>query len=133
MVALGTFVLHSFVKPPVTAGRYQLHGTQPMDGITVGEHVADVIVSSPRYTMPPDQILSTFPPAMAEGDFGTRLPQIALKRRTLPWERAPCRPTPRRSPSASRRARYSRNRRTPTVLLVTTRPSPRPSSTRSSR
>jgi hypothetical protein len=89
MVALGTFVLHSFVKPPVTAGRYQLHGTQPMPGITVGEHVADVIVSSPRYVMPPDQILSTFPPAMAEGDFSGRLPQIALKRRTLPWERDP--------------------------------------------
>src|SRR5262245_8394850 len=89
MVALGTFVPHSFVKPPVTAGRYQLHGTQPMDGITVGEHVADVVVSSPRYVMPPDQILSTFPPAMAEGDFGSRLPQIALKRRTLPWERDP--------------------------------------------
>ena len=79
MVALGTFVLHSFVKPPVTAGRYELHGTQPMPGITVGEHVADVIVSSPRYVMPPDQILSTFPPAMAEGDFGSRLPQIALE------------------------------------------------------
>jgi len=45
MVALGTFVLHSFVKPPVTAGRYQLHGTQPMDGITVGEHVADVLAA----------------------------------------------------------------------------------------
>ena len=89
MVALGTFVLHSFVKPPVTAGRYELHGTQPMAGLTVGEHVADVIVSSPRYLMPPDQILSTFPPAMAEGDFGSRLPQIALKRRTLPWERDP--------------------------------------------
>jgi hypothetical protein len=89
MVALGTFVLHSFVKPPVTAGRYQLHGTQPIAGITVGEHVADVIVSSPRYAMPPDQILSTFPPAMAEGDFSGRLPQIALKRRTLPWERDP--------------------------------------------
>jgi hypothetical protein len=89
VVALGTFVLHSFVKPPVTAGSYELHAAQPMDGITIGEHVADVIVSSPRYTMPPDQILSTFPPAMAEGDFGGRLPQIALKRRTLPWERIP--------------------------------------------
>jgi hypothetical protein len=89
MVTLGTFVLHSFVKPPVKAGRYQLHGTQPIAGITVGEHVADVIVSSPRYVMPPDQILSTFPPAMAEGDFGGRLPQIVLKRRTLPWERDP--------------------------------------------
>jgi len=94
MVALGTFVLHSFVKPPVPAGRYQLHGTQPIAGITVGEHVADVIVSSPRYVMPPDQILSTFPPAMAEGDFGGRLPQIVLKRRTLPWERDPGGPPP---------------------------------------
>ena len=44
--------------------------------------------------MPPDQILSTFPPAMAEGDFGSRLPQIALKRRTLPWERDPGGPAP---------------------------------------
>src|SRR5262249_57982014 len=89
VVALGTFVLHSFVEPPVTAGSYELHGTQPMDGFTVGEHVADVIVSSPRDAMPPDQILSTFPPAMAGGDFGGRLPPIALKRPTLPWERIP--------------------------------------------
>ena len=117
-----------------------------MAELAVGEHVADVVVSSPRYTMPPDQILSTFPPAMAEGDFGSRLPQIALKRRTLPWERdpggpalgaqrpapplaraggasprarAPCRPTPRRWRSASRRARSSRTRRTPTARPAT--------------
>jgi hypothetical protein len=37
--------------------------------------------------MPPDQILSTYPPANAEGSFETRLPQVVLKRRTLPWER----------------------------------------------
>ena len=39
--------------------------------------------------MPTDQILSSFPPANAEGAFGDRLPQIVLKRRTLPWERNP--------------------------------------------
>ncbi len=39
--------------------------------------------------MPPEQILSSFPPANAEGAFGDRLPQIVLKRRTLPWERNP--------------------------------------------
>lgn len=32
-------------------------------------------------------MLSTFPPNQAEGAFGSRLPQIVLKRRTLPWER----------------------------------------------
>ncbi len=89
MVDRGTFVLHSFIEPHVLAGHYTLHGTQPMAELDVGEHVADVVVSSPRYVMPPDQILSTFPPAMAEGDFGGRLPQIVLKRRTLPWERDP--------------------------------------------
>ena len=44
-----------------------------------------------RATMPTDQILSSFPPANAEGAFGDRLPQIVLKRRTLPWERNPAR------------------------------------------
>ena len=39
--------------------------------------------------MPTDQVLSTFPPANAEGSFSDRLPQIVLKRRTLPWERNP--------------------------------------------
>jgi len=46
-------------------------------------------IDSPRYAMPPDQILSTFPPAGAQGDWRERLPQIVLKRRTLPWERNP--------------------------------------------
>jgi hypothetical protein len=39
--------------------------------------------------MPPDQILSTFPPAAAVGDWRERLPQIVFKRRTMPWERNP--------------------------------------------
>ena len=39
--------------------------------------------------MPPEQILSTFPPAGSQGDWRERLPQIVLKRRTLPWERNP--------------------------------------------
>jgi hypothetical protein len=39
--------------------------------------------------MPPDQILSTFPPASARGYFASRLPQVVLRRRTIPWERSP--------------------------------------------
>src|SRR3954470_3386256 len=89
MVERGTFRLHSFLTPPVTAGHYQLRGTIPIPELPVDERVDEVIVSAPRFTMSPDQILSTFPPAMAEGDFGGRLPQIVLKRRTLPWERDP--------------------------------------------
>jgi hypothetical protein len=89
VVAKGHFILRSYAKPPITAGRYQLHATQPSSGVEVEAHDGQVYVSSPRYVMPPDQILSTYPPAMSEGDVGGRLPQIVLKRRTLPWERRP--------------------------------------------
>jgi hypothetical protein len=85
----GHFVLHSNVLPPVTAGKYELRSDQTGTPFDVQEERTHVTVSSPRYTMPTDQILSTFPPANAEGAFGDRLPQIVLKRRTLPWERNP--------------------------------------------
>ncbi|HSD11180.1 MAG TPA: hypothetical protein VLF14_09360, partial [Candidatus Binatia bacterium] len=48
----------------------------------------DIRVTSPRFKLPPDQLLSAFPPANSEGAYESRLPQIVLKRRTLPWERA---------------------------------------------
>ena len=89
MPKTGHFVLHSNVIPKLTAGRYDLVTDQtgiPFDVATEHTHVT---VASPRYTMPTEQILSTFPPANAEGAFGDRLPQIVLKRRTLPWERNP--------------------------------------------
>ena len=86
---LGHFILHSYVRPTMTAGHYELVTDQPDLPFAVAEERTHVIVSSPRYTMPPEQILSSFPPANAEGAFGDRLPQIVLKRRTLPWERNP--------------------------------------------
>jgi hypothetical protein len=89
MVQLGHFVLHSNVLPPLTAGEYQLLSDESGTPFTVGEQQTHVMVGSPRYTMPPDQILSAFPPANGEGGYGDRLPQIVLRRRTLPWERNP--------------------------------------------
>jgi hypothetical protein len=86
----GFFVLHPAVLPPLEAGAYTLHvevedmpagGIEPLD--------AHVTVSAPRFTMPPEQVLSTYPPANASGSFQATLPQIVLKRRTLPWERHP--------------------------------------------
>lgn len=93
MVSRGHFVLHSRVVPPLTAGDYIFQGDQSIvdpDGgsFPTQPYRGHVRVSSPRYRMPPDQILSTYPPANAEGAFETRLPQIVLRRRTLPWERA---------------------------------------------
>jgi hypothetical protein len=83
----GHFILHSRAVPPLGAGDYRLEGTQEVAGGPTEPYTGHVRITSPRYRMPPDQILSTFPPANAEGAFEHRLPQVVLRRRTLPWER----------------------------------------------
>ena len=86
----GFFVLHPAVLPPLEAGTYTLEGEiEDLPAGSVEPLAAHLAVSSPRFTMPPEQILSTFPPANASGAFQATLPQIVLKRRTLPWERQP--------------------------------------------
>jgi hypothetical protein len=77
------------VRPPLTDGDYQLHVSQTL---SVGQSSVDPVVRSfriigPRYALPPDQVLSVFPPPNGTGAFDDRLPQIVLRRRTLPYER----------------------------------------------
>lgn len=93
----GFFILHSAAVPPLTAGDYRLQGTQDVAGGPTAPYTANVRVTSPRFRMPPDQILSVFPPANSEGAYESRLPQVVLRRRTLPWERA-VDPANRRTP-----------------------------------
>jgi hypothetical protein len=89
MPTRGHFILHSRFLPDVTAGRYEYVSRVTGLPFTAREERTHVQVTAPRFTMPTDQILSSFPPANGEGAFGDRLPQIVLKRRTLPWERNP--------------------------------------------
>jgi hypothetical protein len=89
MPTTGHFILHSNVIPKLTAGSYDLVSEQTGTPFPIAAEHTHVVVAAPRYVMPTDQIISTFPPANAEGAFGDRLPQIVLKRRTLPWERNP--------------------------------------------
>ena len=88
MVQPGFFVLHLVVLPPLPACTYTLHGqVEDVPTGPVAPLDSTITVSSPRWTMPPDEILFTFPPANSEGAYRATLPQIVLKRRTLPWER----------------------------------------------
>ncbi|MDQ3980002.1 MAG: hypothetical protein M3314_10680 [Actinomycetota bacterium] len=98
MPSPGFFELYPSARPALPAGTYvfaadhDLTATPPNNAN--GEMAVDgsdftTKIVSPRYTMPPDQVLSTFPPASAVGDWRERLPQIVFKRRTLPWERNP--------------------------------------------
>lgn len=94
----GTFRIYSAVTPPLSAGDYRLTSSQELsatrpgqtfdaDDLAVDPLHTHVRVRSPQYVLPPDQVLSTFPPAGSEGAYGSRLPQVVIRRRTLPWER----------------------------------------------
>lgn len=96
MVARGKFFLYDAYLPALTAGRYQMRSevdlftssdTTPDTSTDVETHVTHLNVTAPRYKLPPDQVLLTFPPANSEGAYESRLPQIVIKRRTLPWDR----------------------------------------------
>jgi len=65
----GTFRLYPFAEPPLPAGRYTLTGDITGLPGPVETMSATVDVVAPRYALPPDQILSTFPPAGARGSF----------------------------------------------------------------
>ncbi len=98
MPQVGFFELYPEARPALPAGSYLLAADHDLTAVPPHNAPGDISVDgsdftfrivSPRYTMPPDQILSTFPPAAAVGDWRERLPQIVFKRRTLPWERNP--------------------------------------------
>jgi hypothetical protein len=84
----GTFRLYPYANPPLPAGSYTLTGEVGGLPGAVDALQTAIDVTAPRYALPPDQVLSTFPPASARGAFTSRLPQIVLRRRTLPWERS---------------------------------------------
>lgn len=97
-VGEGKFLLYSYITPALKAGDYRFEASQTITAeqgthditapeLPVEELHTHVRVTAPRYQLPPDQVLSTFPPAGTEGSYGSRLPQVVIKRRTLPWER----------------------------------------------
>jgi hypothetical protein len=84
--------LWSYVRPALPSGAYTMTVSEQISGASVALPVPDATrsfrVTGPRYAMPTNEVFSVFPPPNASGDFSTRLPQIVLKRRTLPWERS---------------------------------------------
>ena len=84
----GQVRLYPSIRPALGAGAYAVELEQtipaggPIDSVT--RHLE---VSGPRFLLPATELHSVFPPPNSEGDYSLRLPQIAFKRRTLPWER----------------------------------------------
>ena len=82
--------LYPSIRPRLNAGAHTVHLEQSVSAAGPIDPVErHLVVDAPRFSMAGAEVLSVFPPPNAVGAFGDRLPQIALKRRTLPWERAP--------------------------------------------
>lgn len=88
-------VFHDAFIPGIGSGAYRLVLQQ---SVTAGDkkedqrhyyHEQRFVVRGPRYTVDAADIHSRFPPAGATGKFDSSLPQIALNKRALPWERSP--------------------------------------------
>jgi hypothetical protein len=89
----GSMYLYDAMTPPLRAGDYALTATAEarLGGGQGTQTVADsryFSVDAPRFTMPPGEVVATYPPRNGHGPFHDSLPQVVLGRRTLPWERA---------------------------------------------
>lgn len=85
---IGEFRLLSSAVPQLTAGRYRARLEQTVtQGGTINPVERHLNVTAPQFSLPGTEVQSVFPPPNAVGGFDTRLAQVVLKRRTLPWER----------------------------------------------
>lgn len=72
--------------PALDDGRYVVFMSQTLDGTTFDAKLV-VETIGPRFSLPPDEIETCYPPPSSRGDFADTLPHIVLRRPVLPWER----------------------------------------------
>lgn len=84
----GQVRLYPSVRPALGAGGYAVELEQTIEaGGPIDPVTRYFEVTGPRFLLPATEIHSVYPPPNGEGAFSMRLPQVAFKRRTLPWER----------------------------------------------
>jgi hypothetical protein len=95
----GEFRLRSSITPTLPAGGYEARLEHSVD---LGGPIAPVTrhfdVVAPQFALPATELQSVYPPPNSESAYGTRLAQIVLQRRTLPWEREVAPGDPQRRP-----------------------------------
>ena len=76
--------------PPLRTGTYALTATETVPGQTPScfSAAATFVVQGERFTIADAEILSVFPPPLANGEFAGAFAHVVLSRRTLPWERS---------------------------------------------
>jgi hypothetical protein len=89
---IGAMYLYDYAQAPLPPGEYRLDASTTIEKSGVDtESLANqryFNVTGPRFVLNPGDIASVLPPRNGAGPFSAVLPQIVLRRRTLPWERA---------------------------------------------
>jgi hypothetical protein len=86
----GSMILFDAAIAPLEPASYRIRARTD---VTVDAEVKSLtaeqqfVVEAPRFAFGPQEIATVTPPAGAEGAFESSLPQVLLRRRTLPWER----------------------------------------------
>lgn len=110
----GSMYLFDYIEPPLYPGSYKIKASttvtrhagetpeaeEPLDTL---EQTRYFKVVGPRFALSPADIGGVFPPRNGRGPFEGTLPHIAIRRRTLPWERRiddPEHPLPRPTDSS---------------------------------
>src|SRR4026209_2159073 len=86
----GSMYLFDYVTPPLAPNKYRIEERTDVafDGQAHALPEARYFeVVGPRFAMPPQDVAGVFPPRNGHGPFQDSLAQIAIKHRTLPWER----------------------------------------------
>lgn len=86
----GSMFLFDYITPPLRPGSYKVQANTSVQAKDINETLSqsrffDVV--GPRFALSPADLGGVFPPRNARGPFEGTLPHIAIKRRTLPWER----------------------------------------------
>jgi hypothetical protein len=94
-----TFIQYEI--PPLKAGKYKLTAHQTLDKQPAPNDFSaerTFAVGGNRFQLDGDDLVACFPPDNANGEFEGVLPNVVLKRSTLPWQRALAPTAPRNAP-----------------------------------
>jgi hypothetical protein len=97
----GFMYLYDDIQPATVDGVYKLTvSTDISYDKTVQSAPTDryLNIVGPRFALDPALVANVYPPRNGQGAYEDALPQIVLKRRTLPWERASGLPVPAPDP-----------------------------------
>jgi hypothetical protein len=87
----GEMVLYDDILPPLLDNQYRMTAETDVSIDSAAQPLAGkdsfFNVEGPRFSLPATEVAGVFPPRNGHGPFHDSVPHVAIRRRTLPWER----------------------------------------------